>query len=94
MIKILFMIDTIMRAHVWLQELLSGKVKSLGALASREHIDKGTLSRTMNLAFLAPEITRSITTGRQPADLNTEKLLKQMDLPLDWVEQKRLLGLI
>ena len=46
----------------------------------------------INLAFLAPEIVELITAGRQPATLTTEKLLKNVDLPIDWQQQKQLLG--
>jgi hypothetical protein len=46
----------------------------------------------MDLAFLAPDIIESIIAGRQPADLNVEKLTKRIDLPLEWAQQHRLLG--
>jgi hypothetical protein len=61
-------------------------------IASQEGIDKSYVSRVMNLAFLAPDIIESIISGRQPADLNVEKLTKRIDLPLDWEQQRQLLG--
>jgi hypothetical protein len=51
-------------------------------------------SRVINLAFLSPDITESIITGRQPADLTTERLIRKVDLPLDWDKQRQLLGFI
>ncbi len=88
------LIKNIALAHAWFNELLSGQVKNLAEIAMREKIDKGTLSRMINLAFLAPEIIESIIAGNQPPALTTEKLLKNIDLPLDWQQQKQLLGFI
>jgi hypothetical protein len=52
---------------------------------------KGAVSRVINLAFMAPDIVESIMTGHQPAAINTQKLLREIDLPIDWVEQRRIL---
>ena len=46
----------------------------------------------MPLAFLAPEIVTAITAGTQPAHLTTQMLIREIDIPLDWQEQKRILG--
>jgi site-specific DNA recombinase len=86
------LIKNISLAHAWFNELLSGQVKNLAEIAMREKIDKGTLSRMINLAFLSPEIVERIIAGNQPPALTTEKLLKNIDLPLDWQQQKQLLG--
>ena len=50
------------------------------------------VARVISLAFLAPEIVASILAGTQPIDLMAQKLIKQIDLPLDWAEQRALLG--
>jgi hypothetical protein len=44
------------------------------------------------LAALAPDITAAIIEGRQPADLTAKRLRDLPDLPLDWAEQRRMLG--
>jgi hypothetical protein len=31
--------------------------------------------------------------GTQPADLTAHRLIRQLELPIDWTAQKRLLGL-
>jgi site-specific DNA recombinase len=87
------LIKAIIRARGWFDELMAGRLTTLTAIASRDGIDLGTVSRMLNLAFLAPSIIDSIIAGHQPADLTVEKLIKKVDLPLDWVEQKRLLGI-
>jgi hypothetical protein len=44
------------------------------------------------LAFLAPDIVEAILKGTQPADLTATKLVRRIDLALDWPVQKRQLG--
>ena len=47
--------------------------------------------KILRLAFLAPDIQQGILSGRQPPDLNLEKLV-QITIPLAWSEQRKLLG--
>ena len=49
------------------------------------------LRRIACLAFLAPDIQHSILSGRQPAGLSLNRLT-QIQLPLDWEEQRERLG--
>jgi hypothetical protein len=46
------------------------------------------------LAFLAPDIVRSIVDGTQPAELCAAELIKKTELPIGWSEQKTLLGFV
>ena len=85
------LLKTIVRAHKWFNDLVSGRVHNMAEIASLEGVDKSYVSRVVNLAFLAPDIIESIISGHQPADLNVEKLMKRTDLPLDWVQQRQLL---
>ena len=88
------LLKTIVRVHKWFNELVSGRVHSMAEIASQEDVDKSYVSRVMTLAFLSPDITESIIAGRQPADLSVEKLTKRIDLPLDWAQQRQLLGFL
>lgn len=45
----------------------------------------------LRLAFLAPDIQRDILDGRQPLDLNLERL-KKTAIPLAWSQQRKVLG--
>lgn len=45
----------------------------------------------LRLAFLAPDIQRAILDGRQPLDLNLEKI-KTTKIPLAWSQQRKVLG--
>jgi len=86
------LIKAVARARQWFDELSSGKVVSISGIASREGIDKGYVSHLMNLAFLAPDITEAIIAGRQSADLSVHTLIKRTKLPLEWGQQRSILG--
>ncbi len=86
------LIRTLAKAHYWWQELLTGKVKTAADLARRENLDKGSLSRILELAFLAPDIVECVLQGRQPAGLTTQHLLRGIKLPYDWELQRKILA--
>ena len=46
----------------------------------------------MYLAFLAPDLVQRIARGEQPMSLDSKRLLKAVPLPLDWDQQRALLG--
>lgn len=48
--------------------------------------------RLTRLAFLSSDIVAAILDGRQPSSLTPRRLLRQVNLPLDWHEQKAALG--
>lgn len=79
-------------AHRWFDELRTGRVTSLSDIARRERVDAATVSRTVGLAFLAPEIVTSILDGRQPPNLTAERLKRAVPLPLRWREQHEVFG--
>ena len=83
----------IARAHKWFDQLVSGEVKSLTAIATREGLNYRFVGKIIRLAFLAPEIVEAVAEGRQPPELSTELLTKRLRLPLDWSDQKRLLNI-
>jgi hypothetical protein len=55
-------------------------------------VDEGDFSRFLPLAFLAPDIVEAIVAGRQPPELTAERLKRIGKLPLDWSEQRKVLG--
>ena len=68
-----------------------GLVKAI-ARALREGVSGSHIAHHLPLAFLAPDIIAAILAGRHPVDLTADALFKRIDLPLDWQEQKALLG--
>ena len=56
-------------------------------------MDAADVTRLLPLAFLAPNIVETILDGRQPIDLNVEKIKKLSPIPADWNDQKLILGI-
>ena len=85
------LIKAIARGRAWFEELASGRARSLQELAKRDGISRRYIRRLVNLAFLSPELVEAILQGRQPVELTATRLT-ELDLPLDWTEQHRLLA--
>jgi hypothetical protein len=85
------LIKAIARGRAWFDELTTGRVLSLQALAERDGITRRYIRRLVGLAFLSPELVEAILQGRQPVELTATRLT-ELDLPLDWTEQRRLLA--
>ena len=51
------------------------------------------MTRTIYLAFLAPDIVERLARGEQPIGLGVQRLVAMSPLPMDWSEQRRALGL-
>ena len=79
------------RGRAWLDELVTGRALSLQALAERDGITRRYIRRLVGLSFLSPELVEAILQGRQPVSLTATRLT-QLDLPLDWTEQRKLLA--
>ena len=75
----------------WFTDLRTGRCTTLAQIASREGLQVSEVSRTISLAFLAPDIVETIASGRQPIALTPERLRACRPLPLDWSEQCELL---
>lgn len=50
------------------------------------------LVRIARLAYLAPDIIKTILDGRQPRQVTARFLSRLVALPLAWPDQRRLLG--
>jgi hypothetical protein len=75
----------------WFGDLRAGRRRTIAEIATREGREVSQVSRTISLAFLAPEIVTMILDGRQPATLTPERLKAACPLPLRWHEQSKLL---
>jgi hypothetical protein len=85
------LIKAIARGHAWFEELAAGRARSLRELAERDGITRRYVRRLVDLAFLSPELVESILHGRQPVELTATRLT-ELDLPLDWTDQRSLLA--
>jgi DNA invertase Pin-like site-specific DNA recombinase len=87
------LLKAVARSRAWFEELASGRVRSLADIARRENISQRYVERLSRLAFAAPSIVEAICQGRQPAELNAERLLNRIDLPLEWSAQPTAIGI-
>ena len=85
------LVKALARAFRWKRMLESGEFATIADLAEHERIAAPYLTRTLRLAFLAPDLVEAILDGRQPSSLSLEKLRKP--LPTGWLEQRQLLSL-
>jgi site-specific DNA recombinase len=83
------LIQSIVRAHVWMRCLEAGTHKSIEALAEANRLHPKVVRQALRLAFLSPETTSAILEARQPAALSLARIPKL--LSLRWSEQRYLL---
>jgi hypothetical protein len=86
------LIDAVTQAHRWFEDLRSGEVASVRDLAEGHSVDRGNVSKTLPLAFLAPDIVQDVLDGRQPLELTASRLKRIGELPASWTAQRQLLG--
>jgi site-specific DNA recombinase len=73
------------RARCWFDEVASGQVRSLVAIARREGFRPRYVTRLTRLAFVAPCLLEAVVAGRAPVDLNLQMLMdRRRDIALDW----------
>ena len=84
------LIDLVARAHVYLDALTGGRERQ--EIANSYGVHPENVSRLLPLAFLSPRILEAILTGQQPADLTARYLTRDIELPILWAAQHRMLG--
>jgi DNA invertase Pin-like site-specific DNA recombinase len=85
------LIKLITDARRWFDDLRSGRAETIAAIAERDRQQVSHVSRTIGLAFLAPDLVEMILAGRHPITLTPERLKPRRPLPLDWNGQRELL---
>jgi site-specific DNA recombinase len=83
------LIQSIVRAHVWMHSLRQGNYQSIENLADAHCTHPKVVRQALRLAFLSPDVTSAILEGRQPVGLALTQIPKL--LPLPWTEHRRLL---
>ncbi|WP_162685662.1 hypothetical protein [Roseovarius amoyensis] len=74
-------------AHRYFDLVRSGK--TIGEIAETEGFSKRRVQQLIELAVLAPDVTRSVREGRQPTGLTSDWLLRHAYSPI-WSEQRDL----
>jgi len=83
------LIRNIAMAHQYYDAIKQGQ--TFEEIAASEQLSKRRILQVIDLAFLAPDIVKSITQGDQPIGL-TAKWLGQHPLPSDWQAQRRVVA--
>ncbi len=86
------LIGRLAKGYLWFEELRTGAVSSLAAIAEREGITVPMVRRACDLAFLSTDMIEAILAGEQPIEINTEAFKVAYPLPIGWEEQRRVLG--
>ncbi|MGC2777470.1 MAG: hypothetical protein WA418_17730, partial [Bradyrhizobium sp.] len=73
------MVKAIARAFRWREMLESGEYATIREIANAEKINESYVGRGLRLT-LAPDIVEVILGGRQPAELQLEKLLRSFSV--------------
>ena len=73
------------RAWAWRRMLESGKAATIDDIAAAENVTARFVSRTMRLAYLAPEVLERLVLWRVPSALSLQQLIEVTYLP--WREQ-------
>lgn len=84
------LIDSLRKAHRWLDELIAEPRQSIATLAAREGKTERSILMTLSLAFLAPDLVKAAVEGRLPRGVGLKRLV---DLPIGWSEQWQAIGL-
>ncbi len=79
------LLRNIARAHRYFDLVRSGK--TFAEIAETEGVSKRRVQQLIELAFLAPDIIRSIREGRQPVGMTSDRLKRHAFSPL-WTEQR------
>ena len=77
------------RALRWQEALESGAFPTMKALAQKLGVDGRYVARLLDLTLLAPDIIEALLKGSEPDGLSLEKLFRA---PMEWTEQRRVLG--
>jgi site-specific DNA recombinase len=86
------LIALLTKAQRWFTALSSGTSPSVLSIAQEHGAPSSDVTQVIYLAFLAPDVVQRIVRGEQSVGLGTKRLLGLAPLPLDWADQRRVLG--
>jgi hypothetical protein len=74
------LIQSVVRAHVWIHLLREGTYVSIEKLAEANQLHPKVVRQALRLAFLSPDVTSAILEGRQPTTLSLAQIPKLLSL--------------
>jgi site-specific DNA recombinase len=85
------LLTSLAKARSWVDDLVSGRAASFAEIAKREGKVERHVRFLAPLAFVSPQIIKTIIYDTAPADLTVTQLARAQ--PYSWAEQERRLGL-
>ncbi|WP_169833211.1 recombinase family protein [Sphingomonas panacis] len=85
------LVNLISRAFAARAAVMANRDKPIAELAKTFKLGPSKFARLIRLTYLAPDIQAAIIDGNHPSDLTAHKLIYST-LPLDWYQQRLLLG--
>jgi len=86
------LIKLLIKAHRARQAVETGNDRAIAELAQMQGYSRDYFGVLLRIAYLAPDIIAAILDGRQPVQLNRQRLARATNLPLDWQGQRAMLG--
>jgi site-specific DNA recombinase len=84
------LLAAIAAARRWLDDLVTARLADIEALATQEGRSARSVTMLLSLAFLAPDVVKAIVDHRMPRGIG---LTQMMDLPSEWSEQRKAIGI-
>jgi DNA invertase Pin-like site-specific DNA recombinase len=88
------LIKSIARARNWWDQLCEDDVLTVTAIADREKLTRSYVTRVLRLAFLSPNVLKSLLDGKGPAHLTTDRLTVTDAVPGRWEDQRKIFCIV
>ncbi|KQX22628.1 MULTISPECIES: recombinase family protein [unclassified Sphingomonas] len=86
------LIKLVAKAHIAREAVAAADNKSIADLAAEQGLSRNYFGVLLRISYLAPDIVTAILEGRQPAQLNRQRLARMTSLPIEWQQQREMLG--
>ena len=86
------LVRLILTGQSYKDRVLKARGQTVKQLADEAGVTRSYFTRALRLTYLAPDIVQAVLSGTQPLELTARKLKNASRLPLDWAEQRTLLG--
>jgi DNA invertase Pin-like site-specific DNA recombinase len=86
------LVRLLVRANAIRDQLLADRSLTFEDIAKSAGVVPSYVTRLFRLTILAPDIVSAILSGRHPAELTARRLMDDTRLPLDWKQQRQVLG--
>ena len=86
------LIKLIVKAHVAREALRTAGDRTVAELATAHGYSRDYFGVLLRIRYLDPDIIAAILDGRQPVQLNRQRLARATNLPVDWQGQRQMLG--